>query len=103
MDKDGLRRRFGTSRHAIFMIDSKQQKLLTAKAAEKSRKVRKENQRTVQEVSSTQPKVFLCDLRAPFCELCGYKFCSSPFASKSRNSPLPLRALPHYGPRSPHL
>jgi hypothetical protein len=48
------------------MIDSKQQELLTAKVAEKSRQVRKENQRTVQEVPTTQAKVFLCDLRAPF-------------------------------------
>src|SRR5207253_11270882 len=59
------RRRCRNSWPAIFMIDSKQQKLLTAKVAEKSRQVRKENQRTVQEVPSTQPKVFLCDLRAP--------------------------------------
>src|SRR5579864_8346458 len=60
------RRRCPISWPAIFMIDSKQQKLLTAKVAEKSRQVRKENQRTVQEVPSTQPKVFLCGLRVPF-------------------------------------
>jgi hypothetical protein len=60
------RQRCPISWPAIFMIDSKQQKLLTAKIAEKSRQVRKENQRTVQEVPRTQPKVFLCDLRAPF-------------------------------------
>lgn len=60
------RQRCPISWPAIFMIDSKEQKLLTAKIAEKSRQVRKENQRTVQEVPSTQPKVFLCELRAPF-------------------------------------
>lgn len=48
------------------MIDSKQEKLLTAKIAERSRQVRKENQPTVQEIPGRQPKVFLCDLRAPF-------------------------------------
>jgi len=49
------RRRCRNSWPAIFMIDSKQQKLLSAKVAEKSRQVRKENQRTVQEIPSTQP------------------------------------------------
>src|SRR4029077_7988795 len=50
---------------AIFMIDSKQQKLLTAQVAEKRRQVRKENPRTVQEVPSKQLTESRCDLPAP--------------------------------------
>jgi hypothetical protein len=49
------RQRCPISWPAIFMIDSKEQKLLTAKIAEKSRQVRKENQRRVQEIPNTQP------------------------------------------------
>src|SRR5215469_6657230 len=88
------RRRCRSSWPAIFMIDSKQQKLLTVKVAGKSRQGRKENQRTVQEVPSTQPKVFLCDPRAPFAIFAVTGFLS-PFTLKSRTSPLPFRALPH--------
>ncbi|PYX44278.1 MAG: hypothetical protein DMG83_14170 [Acidobacteria bacterium] len=64
------RRRCRGSRPAIFMIDSKEQKLLTAKVAEKSRQVR---------------------LQVLFVAIC------------LEVPPLPLRALPHYGPSSPHL
>jgi len=53
--RHSTRQRCPISWPAIFMIDSKEQKLLTAKIAEKSRQVRKENQRTVQEVPNTQP------------------------------------------------